>query len=66
MPRLKAALDFFNTPRVRANAFGDVAAERLKKHIEIVTTGFHLPRKPLPQEVFDSSYLPPLAERKPK
>jgi hypothetical protein len=31
-----------------------------------VTTGFHLPRKPLPQEVFDSSYLPPLAERKPK
>jgi NitT/TauT family transport system substrate-binding protein len=66
MTRLKAALDFVITPRVRANAFGDVDAERLKKHIEIVTTGFHLPRKPLPQEVFDSSYLPPLAERKPK
>jgi NitT/TauT family transport system substrate-binding protein len=66
MTRLKAALDFVITPWVRAKAFGFVDAERLKKHIEIVTTGFHLPRKPLPQEVFDSSYLPPLAERKPK
>jgi NitT/TauT family transport system substrate-binding protein len=66
MTRLKAALGFVITPRVRASGFGDVDAERLKKHIEIVTTGFHLPRKPLPQEVFDASYLPPLAERKPK
>jgi NitT/TauT family transport system substrate-binding protein len=63
MVRLKAALEFVITPRVRAGAFGDVEAERLKKHIEIVTAGFQLPRQLSPQEVFDSSYLPPLAER---
>jgi NitT/TauT family transport system substrate-binding protein len=66
MTRLKAALEFVVTPRVRANGFGDVEAGRLKKHIEVVTTGFQLPRQLPPEQVFDASYLPPLADRKPK
>jgi len=64
--RLKAALEFVVTPWVRANAFGDVEAARLKKHIETVTAGFQLPRQLSPAQVFDSSYLPPVADRKTK
>jgi hypothetical protein len=32
----------------------------------VVTTGFQLPRQLPPEQVFDASYLPPLADRKPK
>jgi len=66
MARLKAALDFVVTPQVRAGSFGDVEAARLRKHIEIVTAGFQLPRQVKPEEVFDSSYLPPVGDRKVK
>jgi NitT/TauT family transport system substrate-binding protein len=61
--RLKWALEFVATPGVRQNGMGDVDAARLRKHIDIVTDGFQLPRKVPPEMVFDASYLPPLAER---
>lgn len=64
--RLKSALEFVITPRVRNNGFGDVDPDRLKKHIETVTTGFQLQRQLAPQMVFDSSFLPPLTERQVK
>jgi len=62
--RLKSALEFVVTPRVRSNGFGDVDKERLKKHIELVSAGFELPKQAAPESVFDSQYLPPLADRK--
>src|SRR5262249_38533752 len=62
--RLKWALEFVDTPRVRQAGFGDVEAARLAKHIQIVTEGFQLPRTLPAAEVFDSSFLPPLAERR--
>jgi NitT/TauT family transport system substrate-binding protein len=61
--RLKAALEFVVTPGVRKTGIGHVDPARLAKHIDIVTDGFGLPRKLPPEMVFDSSFLPPAAER---
>lgn len=61
--RLKSALEFVITPGVRKTGLGYVDPERLAKHIQIVTDGFQLPRKLPPEMVFDSSFLPPAAER---
>jgi NitT/TauT family transport system substrate-binding protein len=62
--RLKWALEFVVTPVVRKSSIGDVDMARLNRHIDIVTEGFQLPRKLTPAEVFNSSFLPPPAERK--
>src|SRR5215475_1650551 len=61
--RLKSALEFVVTPGVRKTGIGHVDPARLSKHIDIVTDGFQLPRKLPPEMVFDSSFLPPAAER---
>ena len=61
--RLKSALEFVVTPSVRSKGFGDVDMARLKKHIELVSRGFDLPRQAPPESVFDSQFLPPLTER---
>jgi NitT/TauT family transport system substrate-binding protein len=61
--RLKWALEFVVTPGVRRTGIGHVDPARLNKHIDIVTDGFQLPRKLPPDMVFDSSFLPPAAER---
>src|SRR5262249_47685964 len=61
--RLKWALEFVVTPRVRKTGIGDVDPARLRKHIDMVTDGFGLPRKLAPETVFDSRFLPRAAER---
>jgi NitT/TauT family transport system substrate-binding protein len=61
--RLKWALEFVVTPGVRKNGIGDMDPARLRKHIDIVTDGFGLPRKLAPEMVFDARFLPPAAER---
>jgi NitT/TauT family transport system substrate-binding protein len=61
--RLNSALEFVITPGVRKVGIGNVDPARLSKHIEIITEGFQLPRKLPPELVFDSSFLPPIAER---
>ena len=62
--RLDSALQFVLTPRSKqAGAIGDIDPARLSKHIDIVTEGFQLPRKVPANQVFDSSFLPPAAER---
>src|SRR5262245_571662 len=61
--RLKSALEFVVTPEVRKTGIGHVDPARLSKHIDVVTDGFELPRKLPPEMVFDSSFLPPAAER---
>jgi len=62
--RLKSALEFVITPGVRTTGLGHVDPARLTKHIDLVTDGFQLPRKLPPELVFDSSFLPPVAERR--
>jgi NitT/TauT family transport system substrate-binding protein len=61
--RLDTALEFIATPGVRKAGMGDVDPARLEKHIDIVTTGYQLPRRLPPALVFDSTFLPPVAER---
>jgi NitT/TauT family transport system substrate-binding protein len=61
--RLKWALEFVITPTVRQTGIGLADPERLRKHIDLVTEGFQLPRKLPPEAVFDANYLPPAAER---
>ena len=61
--RLDGALDFIATPGVRQRGMGEVEPARLEKHIDIVTGGYGLPRRLAAGQVFDASFLPPLAER---
>jgi NitT/TauT family transport system substrate-binding protein len=61
--RLKWALDFVVTPGVRQTGIGLPDPARLRKHLDLVTEGFQLPRKLAPEAVFDASFLPPAAER---
>jgi len=52
------------TPEVAAAGVGDVNDARLQRSVEQLAGVFELPRQPLPSEVFDRRFLPPLAERK--
>jgi NitT/TauT family transport system substrate-binding protein len=61
--RLKWALDFVVTPGVHQTGIGLADPARLRRHLDLVTEGFQLPRKLLPEAVFDASFLPPAAER---
>ena len=63
LERLKWALEFVVTPGVRKGGIGDVDPARLAKHLDIVTDGFRLPHRLAPEMVFDSRFLPPVAER---
>jgi NitT/TauT family transport system substrate-binding protein len=50
-------------PEVARIGLGDISDERMKKAIEILVKAKELPRTPEVGEVFDRSFLPPLAER---
>ena len=66
LERLRMALkDNILTPEVKANGFGGVEADRLDKSIEqIALTHDFKNGKPKAADIFDSSFLPPAAERK--
>ncbi len=62
--RLQIAIDtLFLSPEVEANGFGPVEASRFKQTIDQVVQGFELETVPEPGQVFDDSFLPPLADR---
>jgi NitT/TauT family transport system substrate-binding protein len=63
LTRLKWALEFVVTPSVRQSGMGLADPSRLSTHIDIVTDGFQLPRKLPAEQVFDPSFLPPVADR---
>jgi NitT/TauT family transport system substrate-binding protein len=48
---------------VRQTGIGLADPARLRRHLDLVTEGFQLPRKLPPEAVFDASFLPPAAER---
>jgi len=66
LERLRMALkDNILTPEVKANGFGGVETDRLDKSIEqIALTHDFKNGKPKAADIFDSSFLPPAAERK--
>ena len=62
--RLIATLqDEMNHPELAKIGLGDVDDARLKKSIQILVEADKLPRTPEIKEIFDRSFLPPLAER---
>ena len=53
------------TPEVKANGFGGVDNDRLAKSIDQIALTYEFKHgKPKAADAFDSSFLPPAAERK--
>jgi NitT/TauT family transport system substrate-binding protein len=52
------------TPEVRADGYGAVAPARFEEAIEQLALTYTFKAKPKPEDIFDASFLPPLAERK--
>ncbi len=52
------------TPEVRADGYGAVAPARFEESIEQLALTYTFKAKPKLEDVFDASFLPPLAERK--
>ena len=62
--RLKMAIDQnVLTPEVLANGLGGVDAKRLTRSIEQIGEGFKFTNKPKAEDIFDSGFLAPKAER---
>ncbi len=51
------------TPSVRANGLGYAEPTRLARGIEVLKQGFQLAKPPTVAQVFDGSFLPPVADR---
>ena len=62
--RLMATLrDEMSHPEIARIGLGDIDDARFAKSIGIVVEADALPRTPAPNEVFNRSFLPPLADR---
>lgn len=65
MERLRLLRPAIETPRTRATGFGYVDMPTLAKQIDYVASSVTLKSKPNTEDVFNASFLPPLAERLP-
>jgi len=64
LERLNMALhDNILTPEVRAGGFGSVDAARLDKAIDQIALTYEFKARPKGADIFDSSFLPPAADR---
>ncbi len=64
--RLDLALSLVVTPFTKANGLSTVVPERVKLTVDNVAKLFKLENAQPPSEIFNSSYLPPAAQRMPK
>jgi NitT/TauT family transport system substrate-binding protein len=65
LERLNMALrDNVLTPEVKIDGFGGVETERLDKAIDQIALTYEFKAKPKGSDIFDSSFLPPAADRK--
>src|SRR4029077_14670816 len=65
LERLKMSIrDNFVTPWVKANGFGGIDAARLAKSIDQIALTYDFKNRPKAEDIFNSQYLPPAAERK--
>lgn len=65
LERLQMAIaQNFLTPAVKKNGFGGIEADKLARNIAVQREARNLKNPPAPDAVFDSSFLPPAAERK--
>lgn len=62
--RLDLMFNFdMSAPEMKEIGIGDVVDARLERNVRIIGQANNLPRSPTPSEVFNRSFLPPLAER---
>ncbi|MGM4920618.1 ABC transporter substrate-binding protein [Tardiphaga sp. 813_E8_N1_3] len=62
--RLEATLsDEMTSPEIAKIGHGDISDERMSKAIDILVSAKELPRTPKVGDVFDRSFMPPLADR---
>jgi NitT/TauT family transport system substrate-binding protein len=52
------------TPNVRENGIGNMDASRMNRGINLLKDGFQLATAPTMEQIFDSRFLPPAADRK--
>jgi NitT/TauT family transport system substrate-binding protein len=65
LDRLKMSLrDNFVTAWVKANGFGGVDMARLASSIDQIALTYEFKNRPKAEDIFNSQYLPPVAERK--
>ena len=65
LERLRIALkDDILTPEVKALGFGGIETARFERAIDQIALVHKFKAKPKPQDIFDSSFLPPEADRK--
>src|SRR5208282_2123085 len=65
LERLRMAIrDNIVTPAVKANGYGNVDPERFVAAIDQIALGYHFKEKDKAAAVFDSSFLPPAADRR--
>jgi len=64
LERLRMALrDNVSTPEVSTRGYGEIDPARLEGAIGQIALTYDFKTKPKPGDIFDSAYLPPLAER---
>ncbi|MET0969800.1 MAG: ABC transporter substrate-binding protein [Tardiphaga sp.] len=64
LARFQATLvDDMGHPEVAKIGLGDIDEERMAKSIDIMVKAKELPRTPAVKEIFDRSFMPPLADR---
>lgn len=63
LKRLKALIEFIATPTARSNGLGAVNKLRLENQVADVVRAFGLKSTPNPDQIFNSSFLPPRSER---
>jgi len=51
------------TPNVRQNGLGSIDAQRMAHGINVLKDGFQLPTAPTMEQIYDSRFLPPRADR---
>jgi len=52
------------TPNVRQNGIGNMDAQRMERGINVLKEGFQLASAPSLEQIYDSRFLPPVADRK--
>jgi NitT/TauT family transport system substrate-binding protein len=65
LERLRMAIrENILTPEVRVDGLGAIETARLEQSVEQIALVYTFKAKPMPEEIFDASFLPPLSERK--
>lgn len=63
--RFRLVIPAIVTDNTRSAGLGAISKLRLENQVDLITTGYGLPQRPNPDMIFNSSFLPPRAQRLP-